>query len=148
MFSRVDRFFKFAKTRVHSVRRLWNVHVSSHEEAIVLKHENSGETLLFPSAWLRDNCQCSSCFNQTLYSRMIPFKEFKGSVLPASVSVSTHYTSLVRNIPHYRFREDGFVYNRSDFDNHCIPFLISPPLLPSYSHDFIVSLYFCSLVYG
>lgn len=90
MFLRGNKLLKVTKSNIRFLRQYWNVNISSSDQTVILKHETTGEVLHFPSVWLRDNCQCSRCFSQTLYSRLISFRDFKGALLPTSVSVSTN----------------------------------------------------------
>lgn len=51
------------------------------------KHKN--EQLKFPLVWLRDNCQCSQCFDSSSKSRTMDWTKFTvNNAQPKSLSVS------------------------------------------------------------
>jgi hypothetical protein len=47
----------------------------------------NGQFYQFPYVWLRDNCQCSSCFHNDSNSRTIDWETFDVNVYPKSVKV-------------------------------------------------------------
>lgn len=60
----------------------------------------SKDTLKFPGVWLRDNCQCEQCFNQSAQGRKIDYSDFSFHVKAKSVKVlctliTTKYTMFL-----------------------------------------------------
>lgn len=69
-----------------------NVQTSHDKQFVVInveKPNNKSEQYKYPSVWLRDNCQCSSCFHAGAKSRTIDWSKFNVNVKPKSVSVSS-----------------------------------------------------------
>lgn len=89
----LKKFFQWFNYPV-SMKRYWTASVSNTNKAVILKHAKSGEELLFPAVWLRDNCLCSSCFNKNIHSRLIKSNEFQFLIQPKSVSVSCFFLKL------------------------------------------------------
>lgn len=50
--------------------------------------ENSQEKMKFPGIWLRDNCQCSACWDTKSQSRKIDWENFPKEVKIESIEVS------------------------------------------------------------
>lgn len=75
-------------SRVNFTSKLWKVDVSHSREALTFESAANGESLKFPSVWLRDNCQCSKCYDKALHSRLTPYRYFKARILPLNVTVS------------------------------------------------------------
>ena len=53
------------------------------------------EPFRFPYVWLKDNCQCESCFHPVSKTRKILFQDLDPDIQPIS--------ALVSNIKMYRF---------------------------------------------
>lgn len=67
------------------------VQVNAESQLIILNdHQGSFE---FPIVWLRDNCQCTKCFDSQTYTRTIDWDSFDFDVQPKCVQVS--YLSYV-----------------------------------------------------
>lgn len=49
---------------------------------------NDGERTSYPYIWLRDNCQCSTCFHSTTLARRLLFHNIDFNVMP--INVETH----------------------------------------------------------
>lgn len=56
------------------------------------------EEFKYPLVWLRDNCQCSSCFHAQSKSRIIDWTKFDiRNAQPKSISVSHSLNVLLKN---------------------------------------------------
>lgn len=66
-------------------RCLWTV--ESRGEDLVLREDDRPE-LRYPHVWLRDNCQCPTCFHQATNSRVINIEQFDFDSRPVKASVS------------------------------------------------------------
>ncbi|XP_065213740.1 gamma-butyrobetaine dioxygenase-like [Planococcus citri] len=77
--------YKRIRVRIPWKRYFWKASVCEENRSIVLRRQSSGEILQFPSAWLRDNCQCSECFSASLHSRIIPLAKFTARILPSAI---------------------------------------------------------------
>jgi len=49
---------------------------------------NDGETTSYPYIWLRDNCQCSTCFHAATLARRLLFHDVDFNVMPVNVEVT------------------------------------------------------------
>ncbi|KAK7791561.1 hypothetical protein R5R35_011064 [Gryllus longicercus] len=67
--------------------------VSTIDEVIQVQSAD-GNVLKYPWIWLRDNCQCSSCFNPKLQSRTIDWRTFDISVNPKSLHINNNILSI------------------------------------------------------
>ncbi|GLG99378.1 uncharacterized protein GBIM_05850, partial [Gryllus bimaculatus] len=67
--------------------------VSSIDEVIQVQSAD-GNVLKYPWIWLRDNCQCSSCFNPKLQSRTIDWRTFDITVNPKSLHINNNILSI------------------------------------------------------
>ena len=47
-----------------------------------------GKTCVYPFVWLRDNCQCSSCFQPDAEARLMLFRDLDPLDSPQTVKVS------------------------------------------------------------
>jgi len=54
---------------------------------------NDGERTSYPYIWLRDNCQCSTCFHSTTLARRLLFHNIDFNVMPINVEVSVFFTA-------------------------------------------------------
>lgn len=73
-----------------------NVQTSHDKRFVVIdveKSNNKCEQYKYPSVWLRDNCQCSSCFHAGAKSRTIDWSKFNINIKPKSVSVSSLFSN-------------------------------------------------------
>lgn len=72
----------------------------------------NGESLDYPAIWLRDNCQCTKCFETTSNSRVIDFQTFRDDTIPVNIQVKAvqkfefeiFLQDLVKNEIIFRFR--------------------------------------------
>lgn len=56
---------------------------------------SNNDQLKYPLIWLRDNCQCSSCFDAQTKSRIIDWAKFNfKNAQPKSISVSFIFESV------------------------------------------------------
>lgn len=95
----LKKIFQYFNSSV-SIKRYWTASISNTNKAVILKHAKSGDELLFSAVWLRDNCLCSSCFNNDIQTRLIKYKEFQYFIHPKSVSVSLIFEinfAVIRN---------------------------------------------------
>uniref|UniRef100_A0A1B6F0H0 Gamma-butyrobetaine dioxygenase n=1 Tax=Cuerna arida TaxID=1464854 RepID=A0A1B6F0H0_9HEMI len=77
---------KLLRINVNALKRfLWTV--ESRGDDLVLKEDDKVE-LRYPHLWLRDNCQCPSCFHKTSSSRVINIEQFKFDSQPIKTSIS------------------------------------------------------------
>lgn len=73
-----------AGAKISADRRYMIIDVNRSERAAAI------EQLKYPLIWLRDNCQCSNCFNATAKSRTIDWSKFDiKSANPKSITVSS-----------------------------------------------------------
>ncbi|KAK7791562.1 hypothetical protein R5R35_011063 [Gryllus longicercus] len=73
--------------------------VFSENEMIHVVNEN-GNYMKYPWLWLRDNCQCKTCFNPQMQSRTIDWKYFDTSVHPKSYSRSNDLVNITWSDEH------------------------------------------------
>lgn len=85
MFRKILSYPRSFSTTGISFQNLLNVRVEN-EKFVVL--EKNQEKLKFPGIWLRDNCQCSSCFDKKSQSRKIDWENFPKDVSIDSIEVS------------------------------------------------------------
>nr|XP_018917412.1 PREDICTED: gamma-butyrobetaine dioxygenase isoform X2 [Bemisia tabaci] len=79
-------------------RRCWTVSTEKEDRFIVLTDETNRldstqlgaktKRLIFPSIWLRDNCQCPRCFDTQANSRTIDMMHFDWKVKPEQAQIS------------------------------------------------------------
>lgn len=75
--------YKAAAAKTSTDRRFMIIDVSKSDDS------KKWQQLKYPLIWLRDNCQCSSCFDAPTMSRTIDWTEFKlKNAHPKSISVS------------------------------------------------------------
>lgn len=78
--------FKAAAAKTSSDQRFMIIDVNKSDDAA------KREQLKYPLIWLRDNCQCSSCFDAQSKSRTIDWTQFDfQNAHPKSISVSVTY---------------------------------------------------------
>lgn len=85
---------------------------------VVYVEEASKDPLRFPAIWLRDNCQCKSCFSQKTQSRIIDYSKFSVDVKAENVEVC--YASLLRpsKTTYFHFQITDKILNVNWSDNH------------------------------
>lgn len=66
-------------------------------EKLVVVRDDSGNGFEFPIIWLRDNCQCSECYNSETFARIIDWDNFDFDVKPETVDVRLSYLLLLQN---------------------------------------------------
>jgi Gamma-butyrobetaine hydroxylase-like, N-terminal len=59
---------------------------------VVLSDESNENKLEFPVIWLRDNCQCSACFDPQTYTRLIDWDTFDFNLQLNAIEVSTKFS--------------------------------------------------------
>lgn len=76
-------------SRKHLANQLKNIKfsrkLSDGTDYDCVRLQFKGETLKFPSVWLRDNCQCEKCFHSSAKSRTIDWRDFDGNVKATDV---------------------------------------------------------------
>lgn len=71
-------------------RKLTVASATVNDKYVVIKSPKSSmeqEILKYPFVWLRDNCQCSSCFHKESLSRVVDWRTFDVDVMPIKVDV-------------------------------------------------------------
>lgn len=58
--------------------------LDSTTNRLVIKLKDNNVTEEFPFVWLRDNCQCSACYDASSKSRTISFADFQLDSKPKS----------------------------------------------------------------
>ena len=58
---------------------------SAHLENDILIVPEGMEVHQFPAIWLRDNCQCSKCFNEHAQARLVLMRDLDINMKPISV---------------------------------------------------------------
>ncbi|PAA56094.1 hypothetical protein BOX15_Mlig006675g3 [Macrostomum lignano] len=81
-----------AAVSVDEARRTLSVTWPSSAQGSTASHWEAAS--LFPLAWLRDSCQCPTCFNPATKSRTLHFKDFNPRVPVRSASVSPDSSTL------------------------------------------------------
>lgn len=78
--------FKAAAAKTSSDRRFMIIDVNKRDDSA------KTEQMKYPLIWLRDNCQCSSCFDAQSKSRTIDWTQFDfQNAHPKSILVSLYY---------------------------------------------------------
>ena len=50
--------------------------------------ESIGNTCEYPAVWLRDNCQCPSCYSKHANARLLLMKDLDVDVKPGNIQVA------------------------------------------------------------
>jgi len=115
--------FRVFRGSVKSLKRfLWTVETKGDE--VVLK-EDDKEELRFPHVWLRDNCQCPSCFHRTSNSRIIDIEQFDFDTSPTDVLLKD--SCLLVSWPD------------SHHSRYSLPWLLARQFTPHNQHDWLDS---------
>lgn len=103
-----------------------NVSPSSDKRSVIVDFEKidndqcKKERLKFPLMWLRDNCQCSSCFHGSSKSRAIDWARFKlddAQLKSISLDKNLQITWADKHISNF---EIDWLYKRNfSFENRC-----------------------------
>lgn len=118
------QLFKFQKFNFHrslssttlSVQKKYkilndySINVNSQHKILIIDNKLKQQTLRYPIAWLRDNCQCSECFHGDSSSRTVNWEHFDVNSYPVDFDVrhthkSKHETEFIVKLP--------FSYSRS-----------------------------------
>jgi hypothetical protein len=74
------------KTVCHADSKLLEIVFAQHED--VESTTRGPQSYMYPFVWLRDNCQCSSCFQPSATARLLLFKDLDLMDSPLNVKVS------------------------------------------------------------
>ena len=70
------------------------VNASWLEDRTVCLRSQDDRVRKYPGVWIRDNCQCPKCFDQSSQQRMILMKDFDPEVIPSGVKLDNHHVIL------------------------------------------------------
>ena len=64
--------------------------INEDKRRVIVEDLSGGQSHEYPWVWLRDNCQCSECYEPISHCRIINLTEWSLDIKPREVSVSGH----------------------------------------------------------
>jgi len=89
-----------------------SLQLSEKNRRLVVNWKNSPSDQ-FPFVWLRDNCQCSQCFDSSSQSRTINLSLFKTDIQPRHADIKNSEVEIIWNDGHKSVYNSHWLQQRS-----------------------------------